>query len=455
MPTLMTPTHGSESSRGRRHTPSSLHAWPASGWLSTYRLLAKLAEPLARLVLKVRLKRGKEDPYRVEERRGIASLQRPQGSLVWLHGASVGETLSLLPVVERLIGRGHKVLITSGTQTSARVLSKRLPPGAFHQFIPVDVPRYMARFLDHWQPDLVLMAESDLWPNMVMNIYRRAIPLVLVNARLSDRSYQRWKMFPRVARAMLSCFSLGLAQTSADSERLSLLGMTHVGVTGNLKFDVSPPPVNPDMLARFSGIIAGRPVWVAASTHEGEEEMIAHIHQRLETHFPYLLTLLIPRHPERGDDIRALIHAKGLNAVQRSHDEAISRDVNVYIADTVGEMGLFYRLAPIVFMGGSLVPHGGQNPIEPAKLGAALLHGSHVFNFTDVYAALAHTKGAIAVADAQGLMQNVAHLLSNPAALRTCARAGHATVMELSGAVDRTMQSLEPYLMALKMGERG
>jgi 3-deoxy-D-manno-octulosonic-acid transferase len=454
IPVPSSPSHRLEGTRGTANGAFSLQNWPSSGWLTTYRWTMRLGEPLARFFLKTRLKAGKEDEYRLDERRGIASLQRPSGGLVWVHGASVGETLSLLPVIERLIARGLKVLITSGTMTSARVIGKRLPPGAFHQFIPLDIPVYMSRFLDHWKPDLVLMAESDLWPNMIASIYRRSIPLILVNARISDRSYKRWMQFPKVARAILSCFSLALTQTSADSERLSVLGMTHVGVSGNLKFDVSAPPASPDTLAMFTGLLAGRTLWAAASTHPGEEEHIAQTHRQLDVRFPSLLTIIIPRHPERGDDIRAICEAKGLKVAQRSRHEPPSPDVNVYLADTIGEMGLFYRLVPVAFIGGSLVAHGGQNPIEPAKLGVALLHGPHVTNFSDVYAALAHARGAICVADGPNLTQSLAHLLYDPATMRTHARAGHATVMELSGAVERTMQSLEPYLMALKISTR-
>jgi 3-deoxy-D-manno-octulosonic-acid transferase len=428
--------------------------WVSSGALTTYRFTMAAIEPLARRFLTYRLKKGKEDPIRLDERRGIANLQRPSGPLVWMHGASVGETLALLPIIERLVARGMKVLITSGTITSARVIGKRLPPGAFHQYIPLDIPAYIARFLDHWRPDLVLMAESDLWPTLITSVYRQRIPLVLVNARISDRSYKRWKQFPKVSRALLSCFSLGLAQTGADSERLSLLGMTHTGVTGNLKFDVPPPPADPEAVAILNGAIAGRPVWAAASTHLGEEAQIIQVHRRLEARFPNLLTLIIPRHPERGSDIMTLLPAKGLKGAQRSKRDPLTRDVNIYVADTMGEMGLMYRIAPLVFMGGSLVEHGGQNPIEPAKLGAGIIHGPHVFNFKEIYASFARMNGAIAISDMNGLTHAVAHLLGDTAALRTLSRAGQATVHELGGAVERTMQSLEPYLMALRMGAK-
>lgn len=428
--------------------------WVSSHILTAYRWGMTVAEPAASIVLKLRCKKGKEDPVRIAERRGFAGLQRPQGSLIWMHGASVGETLSLLPIIERLVLRGMKVLITSGTVTSAHVLARRLPPGAFHQYIPLDVPRYIARFLEHWQPDLVLMAESDLWPNLISSVHRNRIPLVLVNARLSDRSYKRWKHFPQVAQAILSCFSLALAQTSADSERLSLLGLTHVGVTGNLKFDVPPPPADLEAVAILNGAISGRPVWAAASTHEGEEEQIIQVHRRLEARFPNLLTLIIPRHAERGHNIMMMLPSRGLKGAQRSRGDALTRDINVYVADTMGEMGLFYRISALVFMGGSLVEHGGQNPIEPAKLGAGLIHGAHVFNFKDVYAALLRNNGAIAVSDVNGLTHAVAHLLGEPSALRNLSRSAQTVVSDLGGAVERTMQSLEPYLMSLKISTR-
>ncbi|HVL72763.1 MAG TPA: 3-deoxy-D-manno-octulosonic acid transferase [Beijerinckiaceae bacterium] len=417
-------------------------ALPAPLWL--YRAGTALLEPAAVALLLWRTRRGKEDPQRRRERRGIATAPRPEGPLVWLHGASIGETLSLLPLGERLTRRGLNLLLTSGTRTSAELLSRRLPPGAVHQFLPVDVPRWVRRFLDHWRPDLVLFAESEIWPNVLTELDRRGVPIVLVNARLSERSARRWQKVPEAATALLSRFALCLAQSQADAERLSRLGAP-VAVAGNLKFDVSPPPADPRVLGQLSGLVAGRPVWVAASTHPGEEEAVLAAHAAFAER-PDLLTIIVPRHPVRGAQVASLAAAAGLAYARRSEGGRPDRDVQVYIADTVGELGLFYRLTPLAFMGGSLVPHGGQNPIEPAKLGAAILHGPHVHNFADVYAAIDRAGGALPVPDADALARSLADLLPDPGLTRDMARAAGDAVEALGGALDRTLRAIEPYL---------
>jgi 3-deoxy-D-manno-octulosonic-acid transferase len=419
--------------------------------LQVYRAGLTALEPAAGALLLWRQRRGKEDPERLGERRGIASRERPDGLLAWLHGASIGETLALMPMVERLIRRGLNVLVTSGTRTSAELLGRRLPPGAVHQFVPLDVPRYMRRFLDHWQPDLALVAESEIWPNSILELERRGIPLVLVNGRMSERSFRRWSRVPKVSGALLRRFALCLAQSQADGERLSRLGARRVAVAGNLKFDASPPPADARAVAHLSGLLSGRPVWVAASTHPGEEELVFAAHQAIAGRLPGLMTVLVPRHPQRGPEIAEMASAAGLEVARRSADGQPERSAEVYVVDTVGELGLFYRLTPLVFMGGSLVPHGGQNPIEPAKLGAAILHGPHVHNFTDVYAALGRAGGARPVGDGEGLAEALGELLPAPARMRELARAASEAVESLGGAVNRIMQSIEPFIARLKL----
>jgi 3-deoxy-D-manno-octulosonic-acid transferase len=414
--------------------------------LSLYRLGLIVLEPAAAALLRRRVRQGKEDPARLPERRGIAGRARPAGPLAWLHGASIGETLSLMALVEHLIRRGVNVLVTSGTRTAAALVARRLPPGAVHQFVPLDAPRYVRRFLDHWRPDLALVAESEIWPNTIVELDRRRIPLVLVNGRMSERSFRRWSRFPTIARALLGRFALCLAQTPADAERLYGLGAERVEVAGNLKFDASPPPADARALAHLSGLLSGRPVWLAASTHAGEEEVAVAVHQTLAGSFRGLLTIVVPRHPERGGEVAALARAAGLEAAQRSRDGEPARGTELYVADTVGELGLFYRLSPLVLVGGSLVRHGGQNPIEPAKLGAAILHGPHVHNFADVYAALDGAGGALPVSDGADLTRAVAELLIDAGRMRDMARAAAGTVEGLGGALSRTMQAIEPFI---------
>jgi 3-deoxy-D-manno-octulosonic-acid transferase len=422
--------------------------------IKTYRAATAVLEPAVLGLLYWRQRKGREDRTRLGERQGHPSRPRPNGHLIWVHGASIGETLSLLPVVERLTQRGLSVLVTSGTRTSASLIARRLPPGAVHQFVPLDVPRYIRRFLDYWQPDVALVAESEIWPNTVVALDERHIPLVLVNGRMSDRSYQRWQKMPRIIRALLERFALCLTQTQEDAERFARLGAPRVLVAGNLKFDGAPPPADPRAVAHMSGLVAGRPVWLAASTHPGEEGAIMAVHRALAQRHPGLLTIVAPRHPHRGEEVAALAERAGLRAGRRSQGMHPDRATDVYVTDTVGEMGLFYRLSPIVLMGGTLVPVGGHNPIEPAKLGAAILHGPHVHNATEIYAALDDARGALMIKDSATLARAVSELLGNTALNRDMARAAADAVQALGGAVDRTMQSIEPFIVQAKLGAR-
>lgn len=422
---------------------------PLPKTLVAYRAVATAFSPLAPAFLRRRAARGKEDPERLGERFGQAGLARADGDIVWAHGASIGETQALLPLVEALVRKGQSVLVTSGTRTSAEILEKRLPAGAFHQYVPLDVPRYVRRFLDHWRPRLVLFAESEIWPSILTELERRRVPLALVNGRLSPRSFQGWQRAPGTARALFSRFTLCLAQTPGDAERLTNLGAPAVRTVGNLKFDVPPLPADPSTVEALSSRLAGRPIWMAASTHPGEDEAIIATHIALRAQRAGLLTLIAPRHPARGEDIAAYARSAGLGVTRRSRGEAAEATADIHLVDTVGELGLFYRVSPLVLMGGSLVPHGGQNPIEPARLGAAVLHGPHVFNFTDIYAELDRSGGAVAIESGR-LTATVADLLSRPGTMREMARAGAATISGLGGALAATLEALAPYL-----GEHG
>jgi 3-deoxy-D-manno-octulosonic-acid transferase len=422
--------------------------------LRAYRGLASLATPLASIVLARRLRRGKENPARLSERRGEAKIARPPGPLIWTHGASVGEMLALIPLVEGLRARNFHVLVTSGTVTSARLAEERLPPGVVHQFIPLDAPSFTQRFIEHWRPNLALLAESDLWPNLIMSCNAAGIPMILVNGRLSERSFTRWRYLPKTIGRLLGSFDLCLMQSDADAERYSELGAPRVNMTGNLKLDVPAPPVDANKLATMRALLRQRPLIAAASTHPGEEAVIIDAHRRLRQSFPGLLTIIAPRHPERGPGVVEIATAAGLNAISRSRGLLPDRGTDVYVADTMGELGLIYRLAPIVFMGGSLVRHGGQNPIEAAKLGAAILHGPHVWNFADIYSMLDEANGAEEVLDVNKLVVRIGAWLTDAAARKQVADAGLATVDHLSGALKRTLAAIEPYLMQLDLERR-
>jgi 3-deoxy-D-manno-octulosonic-acid transferase len=407
--------------------------------------------PLSGLVLARRLKRGKEHPDRLAERRGVASLPRPAEPLVWVHGASVGELVAALPIIERLRAREFAVLVTSGTVTSAKLAQQRLPEGAFHQFVPLDSPFFVARFLDYWRPDLALFIESDLWPNLILGAAERRIPLILLNGRLSQRSFERWRRVPVTIEALLARFDLCLVRSPEDAARFGALGAPRIRTTGNLKLDVPPLSADPAMLASLKTAAAGRPIVAAASTHPDEEDAIVAAHRRLRVDFPRLLTIIVPRHPDRGAEVAGIATAQGLVAVQRSQGALPNAATEIYVCDTLGELGLIYRLASVVFMGGSLVPHGGQNPIEPIKLGAAVLHGPHVANFADLYEALDEAAGIGPVADLDSLAERLAGLLGNAPARSRLAAAGRRTIAALAGAVDRSMAAIEPYLMQIRL----
>ncbi len=420
----------------------------ASLSLHAYRILTALGTPLAGPFLSIRLKRGKEDPQRIGERRGRAGLSRPAGRLVWLHGASVGEAVSLLPFVERITRAGASALVTTGTVTSAALLSQRLPPGALHQYAPLDSPFFLRRFLAHWRPDAALIAESELWPNMIVELKRAGSPLAMINGRISERSFNRWRRAPGLIGAILSRFDLCLARSEGDGERLTALGATRVLVAGDIKFDAPALPADRRELAELSGLASGRQIWIAASTHDGEERIAATAHKRLAQVFPDALTLIAPRHPERGGEILRDLEAQGLVCALRSHGGRPGPGTSVYICDTIGELGLFYRLAGVVFVGKSFAGGGGQNPIEPARLASAILHGPKVGNFRDVYAALDEAGGALEIARPEDLGDALVALFANASRLRAMARAAGDTVERRAGAVERSMRALAPLLPA-------
>ena len=324
--------------------------------LQTYRAAVGMMGPVVDYTLKQRLKKGKEDPERVAERQGHASEPRPEGKLIWIHGASVGESLSILPLVERLseVCADYRFLVTSGTVTSARLMGMRLPEVAIHQFAPVDHPEYVTRFLDHWQPDACIFVESELWPNLIQLTQARDIPMALVNGRMSPKSYKNWRQRPGAIETLLSAFSVMMGQDQPNRDRLADLSGRDVQMLGNLKMSASPLPADQAELALLDEAIGQRPVWLAASTHPGEEEVVLEAHQRVRDRFPKLLTIIAPRHPERGEEVDALIERAGLVSARRSLKEPLVGTTEVYLADTLGELGLFYRLTDIAFVGGSI-----------------------------------------------------------------------------------------------------
>lgn len=413
--------------------------------LSVYRTLTELGGPLIRLYLERRKARGKEDDQRFPERLGEASATRPPGGLVWLHAASVGESLSILPLVGRILERPDlSVLVTTGTLTSARLMTERLPRRALHQFVPVDRPSWVGRFLDHWRPDLALWVESEFWPNMVAATHARKVPLVLINGRMSARSFAGWGRAPGFIRDLLSRFDLCLAQTEGDAARFRSLGAPRVAVRGNLKMAVPPLPVSEAEAAHLSAILGSRPLWLAASTHPGEEALAGRVHKTVSAAHPGLLTIIVPRHPHRGVEAAAQLRSQGLTVALRSANEAPTGDI--YMADTMGELGLFYHLSPITFVGKSLIAQGGQNPVEPALMGSAVLFGPHMGNFPDMAPSMLQTGAARQVEDEADLALAIGQLLVEPARLAEHRNAAREWANAQAGALDAVEAELAPYL---------
>jgi len=416
--------------------------------LSSYRWIGSAIYPLVWSYLAIRAAKGKEDPARRRERYGHASAPRPQGPLVWFHAASVGETNAVIPLIKEIRRRGINVVLTTGTMTSARVVAQRLGTSVIHQYVPLDFKPAVSRFLNYWEPDLAIIAESEIWPMTILELGRRHIPQVLVNGRLSDRTFARWKRRPGLADALFENLALVIAQSDVDAERFRTLGALPVMVSGNLKVDTDAPPHDPQALREYEQQIGTRKTWAAISTFDGEENAAGVVHRALKERTG-LLTIVVPRHPERSDAIEAALTAKGLKVARRTRREPLTPDVDIFLGDTIGEMGLYLRLTEVAFVGRSLFAEGGQNPLEPAMLGCAILSGGNVQNFRETYQTLAKNGSAKIVRDVEMLAKGVNYLLANDDMRRSMIDAGLETVQEMRGALSATMKGLEPYINPL------
>lgn len=414
-----------------------------------YRALGRILAPFLDGWIDRRVARGKEDRARIAERFGYPGRSRPPGPLVWVHAASVGEMNAAWPLMQRLQESGLQVLLTTGTVTSASVAATRADSAIVHQFVPLDFPAAVRRFLDHWKPDLAVLVESELWPGIIEAMAMRNVPVVIVNGRLSARSLAGWRRLRPLAAALGRRITLCLASSDEDADRFRALGIPDVRTTGNLKFDVPAPSAAPPELEKLRSALGGRTMVLAASTHEGEEEAVLDAFPARED----TLLVLAPRHPERGDRVATMIDRRGYAWTRRSRGEPMSKPV--YLADTVGEMGLWYALADVCFVGGSLVPHGGQNPIEPAKSGVPILHGPHVGNFASIYEALDEAGGAKSVDTADALGQAFADLVSDRAERQAMSERARSALRDGEGALVRTLRAIEPLLERIRERHSG
>ncbi|MCC6598168.1 MAG: 3-deoxy-D-manno-octulosonic acid transferase [Alphaproteobacteria bacterium] len=419
--------------------------------INLYKALMRSGEPILGAFLKQRLKKGKENPNRIAERKGITALKRPSGRLGWIHAASVGEAQSALILIERLLNRDKDlhILLTTGTLTSSVLMEKKLPQRAFHQFYPLDHPAWVARFLNHWEPDFILWMESELWPCMLTEIRKRRIPASLVNARLSPDSLRKWRFTRSFAENILKTFQSVLCQTDLDATAFRQLGAVNVHVTDNLKYSATPLLTTPADIELVKNAVDGRPCWVYASTHKGEETLAARVHMHLKETFPNLLTILIPRHPERRADIAATLKSTQLALQLRGETRTPpAAETDIYIADTLGELGLFYRIAPIACIGRSFSDDGGggHNPIEAAQLDCAVLHGPHVQNLQEIFDQMNDAGAAKKLTDEGALYDELLSLLSTPDLLAKRRAAALDFAKQKEDVIYAVIKHLEPII---------
>lgn len=398
--------------------------------LNLYHWLMRTLAPILKYHLKYRLKRGKEDPVRLCERFGGASFSRPQGKLIWFHGASVGESVSLLKLIDQLLEHqpNLNILVTTGTVTSARLLAKHLPKQCIHQFIPLDVPKWVNRFLNHWKPDLAVFVESEFWPNLLRSIKKKRIPLLLINARLSKHSFGHWQRMPRTSKKLFELFDVCFTPSEQTLSHLRQLGAKNVNLSCNLKFAADTLGYVEEELGRLRNIFEKRVVWAATSTHQGEEEIVIAAHLALKQKYPSLVTILAPRHPERSDEILKKIQDADLTVMRRSKGDYPRQKTDIWMVDTIGDLGLVYSLATVCFIGGSFVPIGGHNPIEAFKLGASAIVGPHTDNFLEVNENL--KSALISVQTPEELQSALEDLLSSPEESKKRAMLGQEIIIQ-------------------------
>ena len=416
--------------------------------VASYQKVTDLLKPLIMLYVSVRKRKGKEDVQRFNERLGVAGVPRPKGRLIWLHGASVGETVSMLPLIAKIRKEYPRVnvLVTSGTVTSAKIMAGRLPEGVIHQYVPIDIKEYTDKFISYWKPDLALWFESDFWPNLIMSANEAKVPLILVNGRISDRSFAKWQKARSFIAELQEKFVLSLGQTKEDARRLKKLGARNALSVGNIKYAAGDLPCDADSVTDLQKQIAKRERLIAASTHDNEESRLADIFLSLRQKHPSLLLIIVPRHPKRGEEIAQTLATKGLAVALRSKGEEITKSTDVYIADTIGEMGVFYRLGDIVFMGGSLVPHGGQNFLEPARLKSAILVGGFMHNFTEMTKNAVKANAIIQVKNDKALAVNLEKLLKNKKMRQKYIANGARFALNEDAVLDRVFAQIAPYI---------
>jgi 3-deoxy-D-manno-octulosonic-acid transferase len=411
-------------------------------------MTSDVVRPFVPFLLRWRRRRGIADARLTSERMGVAGLPRPEGRLVWIHAAGTGDGQSMLTLVDRLVARGFQVLLSTRVPAAADTLKRMLPAGSVHQFMPLDLPVYVRRFLDHWRPDMVFLAGAEIWPNVIMEAERRALPVIFVNATMSDPTYARCRRLRRTVATLMARIDLCLARTDSDAERFVDLGATSVQTVGDLALDQPLPSADPMAVSAFASRVGARPIWIAAMTEPDETAFILEVHRRLLKRYPALITVVVPRLPRDGEAVATAASQLNLEVALRSRNNLPARLPGVFVADIGGEIGLFYRAGDIVFIGRSLT-RGGRSPIEAAKLGCAILHGPRTEGFTDIYDALDKAQGGVMVPDAAALARVLAALFDDSAKLRLMRRNAAQTMDRLCGGTSRVMRAIEPHVLQM------
>ncbi len=417
--------------------------------IKSYGAATRALGPLTPIWVRKRASAGKEDPDRLNERHGESKYDRPSGTLIWFHAASVGECQMLMPVIERFHRHDPNIhiLVTSGTLTSAKLMAERLPDNGLHQYVPLDYPQAVKKFLTHWNPDMAIWAESEIWPNLIRQTKAAGVPMALLNARMSEKSIAGWEKREESARSLFGAFDVILAADKHTAGGLGGILNRMIDMPGNLKDASAPLPYDKAELKRLKSELSRRPVWCAASTHPGEDKLMIKAHQQaLEKHQRACL-ILAPRHPDRGDDIAKQLKDAGLSYVTRASNQPITQDTQVLLFNTIGEMGLAYRLSKVTFVCGSLVNGlSGHNPLEPARLDNAVLTGTHISSFADTYMSMISFDAAERILTPQEIGPRVSALISDKKALKVLSNRALEYAQSRDAVLDYVWDKLLPLI---------
>ncbi|MCL6229918.1 lipid IV(A) 3-deoxy-D-manno-octulosonic acid transferase [Bartonella bilalgolemii] len=416
--------------------------------LSIYRIVGFCLHPVVPFYLFFRAMRGKEERGRHKERLGKSQKVRPQSPLIWFHAASIGETVALLPLINYILSLKIQVLLTTCTVTSSALVKKYFGNRLIHQYAPLDLELAVRHFISHWKPDLALICESEIWPLRIKELAKMRIPQILVNARMSEQSFKAWHKRLFLAKHIFKHIDVAIGQNETDVTYYYTLGVKSVALSGNLKAEVCPVG-DQELLTRYCKAIGNRPVWAAISTHEGEERIACKVHKILKSHFPDLLTIIVPRHPERSEDIIKVCGHEGLRFVLRSSNTIPDMDTDILLGDTIGEMGLFLRLSKVAFIGKSLCNYGGHNPLELALLGVAILTGPHIANFQNTFERFLSCDAASIVEDTMQLAIQVNKFLTNETLRQEVVDKAYKVATSMAGALECTLKVLDPFLQPL------